>query len=132
MAAVLSLLFLGLLPVGTAAAMINGTIANIGEYPFVARIQEANGNFCTGSLIDPGWVLTAGHCLTTDDSGTPSKLRPASFFSVTVGAARGIKETVNGITEIVPQGGETRGVFAVFGGGSGLGQTWKSVTGVCI
>jgi secreted trypsin-like serine protease len=42
-----------------ASAVSGGTDANPATYPFIASI----GGFCTGTLIAPDRVLTAGHCL---------------------------------------------------------------------
>lgn len=39
------------------------------RYPFMASLRDANGNhFCGGSLVAPGIVLTAAHCLDQDSA----------------------------------------------------------------
>ena len=53
-----------------------GPISNIGDYPFVAAILScwpssgglACGSFCSGSLIAPNLVMTAGHCVYDETS----------------------------------------------------------------
>ncbi|XP_065346858.1 brachyurin-like isoform X2 [Cloeon dipterum] len=45
------------------AKIINGTIANDTQFPWHVSVF-VNGTFtCSGSLISPRWILTAGHCI---------------------------------------------------------------------
>ena len=70
-----------------AAAIVGGTDAPAGKYPAVANVVISGAFGCTGTLIAPDWVLTAGHCSSlTGASGvaTPAAFPPASF-SVVVG-----------------------------------------------
>jgi trypsin len=70
---------------GTSFAVVGGHDASAGEYPSVARVSY--GAFlCTGTLIAPDWVLTAGHCssITGAAVGTPASW-PAPLIDVRIG-----------------------------------------------
>ena len=54
-----------------AAAVADGTLVSLGQYPFAARltmthIPRPDGTFydsaCSAALISPTWIITAGHC----------------------------------------------------------------------
>ena len=62
-----------------SSAVVGGGNASPGEYPSVAEITF--GPFlCTGTLITPNWVLSAGHCgsVTAGCGGDACELAAAS------------------------------------------------------
>lgn len=70
-----------------AAAIVGGTAVPAGKYPSTANITIAAAFGCTGTLIAPTWVLTAGHCgSVTGGTGVATPVSfPGAAFDVTVG-----------------------------------------------
>ncbi|XP_076851792.1 transmembrane protease serine 9-like isoform X2 [Brachyhypopomus gauderio] len=49
---------------------VGGDTATAGSWPWVVSLRADNGHFCSGSLINSGWVLTSALCgLSCPDSG---------------------------------------------------------------
>ncbi|MEA2171125.1 MAG: hypothetical protein QOF76_4425 [Solirubrobacteraceae bacterium] len=83
----LALLALSAVP---ARAIVGGGAAPDGAYPYTANITINAGlvSFgCTGTLVAPTWVVTAGHCGSlTGGMGVPSGIAfPAGAYKVTLG-----------------------------------------------
>jgi secreted trypsin-like serine protease len=74
-----------------AGAVVGGTAVADGQLRYVANIAIGGAFGCTGTLIAPTWVLTAGHCgsatgaLTGGTVPTPVGL-PASAYDVKLGS----------------------------------------------
>jgi len=83
-------LFLSALVLAMAAvpahAVVGGRDASPGEYPSVAEVTF--GPFlCTGTLISPNWVLSAGHCSSVTGAAVASPASwPAPLINVRIGA----------------------------------------------
>ncbi len=95
LAALVGVLVLSVLPAQFAGAraddpprpteggnIVGGQPAAPGQYPFLVAIVSSGfgnsraGQFCGGSVVASGWVLTAGHCVT---NGSGNVLSPSTM-----------------------------------------------------
>lgn len=97
--------------VGPAHAIADGTPATPGQYPFAAKftmthIPRPDGSFynsaCSGALVAPSFVLTAGHCF-HDVNRVPVSGPPLYATTVTLGTV-----------DLSADPGETRNVINVW------------------
>eukprot|EP01026_Neomeris_dumetosa_P009215 TRINITY_DN1307_c0_g1_i19.p2 TRINITY_DN1307_c0_g1~~TRINITY_DN1307_c0_g1_i19.p2 ORF type:complete len:537 (-),score=44.31 TRINITY_DN1307_c0_g1_i19:1260-2870(-) len=64
-------------PTSTQPSIIGGVNVKSTDYPFIVSLQSQIGpncyfSFCGGSLIAPNLVLTASHCVSSQDANNPN------------------------------------------------------------
>src|SRR3954453_16715869 len=76
-----------LVPAQSAHAIVGGTNVPAGKYPYVADITVDNAFGCTGTLVAPTFIVTAGHCssLTPGAASVPLG-QPGQLVTVSVGS----------------------------------------------
>lgn len=47
----------------TYSRIVGGVDAIYGEWPFIGSLGSRGGHVCGATLINPGWAVTAAHCL---------------------------------------------------------------------
>jgi hypothetical protein len=89
--------FTGLKTSGTK--ITGGTTASITDFPW--QVFYISGNYmCGGTIISPGWVITAAHCT----KGSNNAAIPASQMSVKVGADNPYSSSqgkIYGVSEVI-------------------------------
>jgi secreted trypsin-like serine protease len=70
-------------------AVVGGHDAAPGAYPAVAEITFGSSFLCTGTLIAPKWVLTAGHCGSVTGAAVASPAAwPPQLIDVRIGSVK--------------------------------------------
>jgi secreted trypsin-like serine protease len=69
---------------GVALGVVGGKTVSITAAPWTVVIREYDQQECTGVIIDPSHILTAGHCVM---SGNSAKLMSASVFTIEAGVS---------------------------------------------
>ncbi len=84
------------------AAVIGGAVAQAGTFASVAEVIDARGDVigqCTGTVVAPHLVLTAGHCAENMVSGVMNK---AAGYRVLTGAvAEGGERQISTVTGVI-------------------------------
>ncbi|HEV3036137.1 MAG TPA: trypsin-like serine protease [Solirubrobacteraceae bacterium] len=94
------------------AAIIGGAPAASAAFPWLAEIIDVRGSEagqCTGTVVAPRLILTAGHCVENMRTGTP---RQASGFTVLTfaGATATGEPNVSTVSGVIAYDGFKRGV----------------------
>jgi trypsin len=85
----LSLLLLAAALPAPAQAIVGGSDVPAGEYRFVANISIGGALGCTGTLIAPSWVMTAGHCSSLTGAAAPSPIPMlGDLYAITLGTVQ--------------------------------------------
>jgi len=107
----LALMTSALVTAPSAHAVVGGHAAPAGKYPYVAYIEIDQAFLCTGTLVAPTWIVSAGHCSSiTGAAGAGIPIaQPPQLFEVSLG-------TNQAQTDLIP------------GEGPGVHPTVKSVT----
>ncbi|MGH2831731.1 MAG: trypsin-like serine protease, partial [Solirubrobacteraceae bacterium] len=87
-------------------AVIGGQIAESGTYPWMAYVLDLHGQDagqCSGTVVAPNLVLTAGHCAENVQTRAPNE--PSGYQVVTGNVNWAVPETerqVSGVTRVIP------------------------------
>jgi len=78
-----------LVPAQSAHAIVGGHDVPAGKYPYVAYITIDSAFACTGTLVAPTFVLTAGHCSSiTPGAASIPVGQPGQLITVSLGSNR--------------------------------------------
>jgi V8-like Glu-specific endopeptidase len=90
---------------GAHIAVVGGQTAKPGTFPWMAYVVDVRGDDvgqCSGTVVAPNLVLTAGHCAEDLQTGVPNE---ASGYQVVTGnvdwGAPKTEKQVSGVTRVI-------------------------------
>jgi secreted trypsin-like serine protease len=83
------------------AQIYGGTLAEVGEFPFMALIHLDGSARCGGIIISSRWVLTAAHCVTAEFGSSYVISGPPSAYTVIVGTVQNTTEDPVGVRQVL-------------------------------
>ncbi len=89
----------GLMVTAPAHAVAGGSPVTDGSSPFTVKV-DTEGRSCTGALVAPQWVVTAGSCFGDSQAGPPAEPSTATIGRPDLSSGTG---QVVAVTELVPQ-----------------------------
>jgi len=88
--------------VGATASIIGGRDATIAEFPSLAYIEAHEGQSgfsCTGTVVSPRVILTAGHCVENLERGIFTPARDYAVATGTAAPGNALRENVFRVVE---------------------------------